>query len=188
MTRSRLLPFVRAALVAALIAASALVTVPIGPVPVTLQVLVIAVAVLVLSPAEAAAAVGLYLLIGAVGMPVFSGGGAGAGVLAGPTGGFLFGFFAGALAGAAIRRAIEATGGQRRGLLADIVALVVLVLVTYVAGLAQFAAVSGRSIADAFAVAVAPFVVIDLAKAAVAMLVARALRKAGLGDRVPPPA
>lgn len=178
--RPRMLPFLRSALVAALIAVGALIAIPLGPVPVTLQVLVVAVAALVLSPAEALLALALYLALGAVGMPVFSAGGAGIGVLLGPTGGFLFGFPAGAAAGALARRTL--TKSPRGTLVADAAALLLLLAVTYVAGWAWFAVVTGRGAAEAFALAVAPFVVIDAAKCAVALLVARALRASGLAD------
>ena len=184
MQRSRTASLLRAALVAALIAASALITVPLGPVPVTLQVLAIAVAALVLSPAEAFASVALYLVLGAFGAPVFSGGGAGFGVVVGPTGGFLLGFLAGTPAAALVRRALT-RGGIRSVVLADSASVIVLLAITYSAGLVQFAAVTGRDTAEAFALAVAPFVLIDLGKAAVAMAVARGVRSAGLGDREP---
>ncbi|MGB4442117.1 MAG: biotin transporter BioY, partial [Coriobacteriia bacterium] len=81
MARSRTASFLRAALAAALVAAGALISIPLGPVPVTLQVFVLAVVVLVLAPAEASIALGLYVALGAVGAPVFSGGGSGVGVL-----------------------------------------------------------------------------------------------------------
>lgn len=183
MPRSRTVSFVRAALVAALIAAGALITVPIGPVPVTLQVLVVAVAALVLTPAEALLALVAYLAIGAAGAPVFSGGAGGLGVLAGPTGGFLVGFALGAPAGAftRARRAVAGPSGPRRELLADVLALLVFLGITYAAGLAVFAFITGRTAADAFAIAVAPFLVIDAIKCAAAWAIARGVRSAGLG-------
>ena len=181
MPRTRTASFLRAALVAALIAVGALITVPIGPVPVTLQVLVIAVAALVLTPAEALLALGTYLVIGAAGAPVFSGGGAGVGVLVGPTGGFLFGFAAGAPAAALVRERLTVATDTRRGLLADVVALVVFLGITYGAGWAVFALVTGRAAADALAVAVLPFIALDALKCAAAWAIARGVRAAGLG-------
>jgi len=50
----------------------------------------------------------------------------------------------------------------------------------YAAGWTQFAFVTGRAAGEAFALAVAPFLVIDAAKCAAAALVARAVRSAGL--------
>ncbi len=62
-------------------------------VPVTLQTFGVALIGFVLGAKCAAMAVGAYILAGAVGIPVFSGFGAGPGVLLGKTGGFLWGFF-----------------------------------------------------------------------------------------------
>ena len=80
------------ALLAALVGAGAYLIVPVGPVPVSLQPLFVFLAGFVLGPRRGALAVALYVLAGAVGLPVFSGGGAGIGHLFGPTGGYLFGF------------------------------------------------------------------------------------------------
>lgn len=182
MNRSRTTSLLRAALVAALVGAGALITIPVGPVPVTLQVLVVAVAALVLTPAESFGAVALYLLLGTLGVPVFSGGGAGPGALVGPTGGFLFGFLAGAPSAALLRRALSGPRRSGPGLLADAIAILWLIAVTYASGWAWFALVTGRGAAEAFGIAVAPFVVVDVLKAGVALLVARGVRAAGLGD------
>ena len=56
----------------ALLAVSAQVSVVIGPVPFTLQTLVVTLVALVLPPAQAAATLGGYVLLGALGLPVFS--------------------------------------------------------------------------------------------------------------------
>lgn len=84
----------RAALLAALMGAFAYVAFPypFSPAPVTLQVLGVFLAGLLLGSLWGAAAMVLYLLAGALGAPVFSGGGAGLGVLLGPTGGYLFSY------------------------------------------------------------------------------------------------
>lgn len=184
--RTRTASFIRAALAAALVAAGALIAIPLGPVPVTLQVFVVAVAALVLAPAEALLALGLYMALGAIGAPVFSGGGAGIGVLAGPTGGFILGFVIAAPASAllragVVRRIPAASASAGRTVLADTLALLALLGIVYTAGWAQFALVTGRAAAEAFALAVAPFMALDAAKCAVAALVARAVRSAGLG-------
>lgn len=69
--RTRSVAFV--GLTIAIIAVSAWVVVPIGPIPFTLQMFAITFAIVVLSPKEAIAAITGYLLLGAVGVPVFSG-------------------------------------------------------------------------------------------------------------------
>jgi len=180
-SRNRTADLLRAALVAALVAIGALIALPLGPVPMTLQVLVVAVATLVLSPAEALLAMVLYVALGAIGMPVFSGGGAGVGVLVGPTGGFILGFVLGAPAGARVRVALERRDGVRGGhrqVIADAAALAVLLVCVYMLGWAGFAISTGRAAGEAFGLAVAPFVLVDAVKCAVALPVARAVRAA----------
>lgn len=89
------------AVFAALIAALALTPpIPIGTlgVPITLQTLGVALAGLCLGAWRGAAAVGLYLIVGLAGLPVFSGGRAGFAVLVGPTGGYLVAFLLSAFA------------------------------------------------------------------------------------------
>ena len=66
--------------------------IPIGPVPVSLTPLAVFLSVYILGTKGGTLAYLLYLLIGAVGVPVFSGFTGGLGKLAGPTGGYLVGF------------------------------------------------------------------------------------------------
>ena len=81
------------ALMAALCAVCAQITVPMpNGVPVTLQVFAVALTGYLLGPKYGAAAVLSYLLLGAVGAPVFSAFRGGAYMLVGRTGGYLWGF------------------------------------------------------------------------------------------------
>ena len=80
------------ALLAAALCVMAPWAVPLGPVPVTLATLGVYLAAGLLGPWRGATAVGLYLLLGAVGVPVFAGFSAGFPVLFGVTGGFLWGY------------------------------------------------------------------------------------------------
>ena len=77
---------------AAVIGLSSLLVLPIGPVPVTLQTLLIAYAGLFLGPKGAVMSVLVYLVAGALGVPIFAGGKSGIGVLFGPSAGYLWGF------------------------------------------------------------------------------------------------
>jgi len=80
------------ALMAATIGAGAYLIVPIGPIPVSMQPFFVFLAGYVLGPRYGVMAVGLYILAGVIGLPVFVGGKSGLGHLFGPTGGYLFGF------------------------------------------------------------------------------------------------
>lgn len=80
------------ALFTALLSVSAWVAVPIGTVPVTLQTLTLLLATGLLGWKRAFFVSLAYLLLGFIGVPVFSGFTGGAGALLSPTGGYLVGF------------------------------------------------------------------------------------------------
>lgn len=65
---------------------------PFTPVVISLQTVMVNVIALILKPKEAGITILIYLLMGFIGLPVFSAGTAGPGKLFGPTGGFYFGF------------------------------------------------------------------------------------------------
>jgi biotin transport system substrate-specific component len=169
-------PVATAALVAALLAASSLLALRLGPVPVTFQVLIVVLAALLLTPGQAALAVGVYLLEGAIGLPVFAGMTGGLGVLAGPTGGYLFGFLAGAVAGAWVRERAGAAGA--RVATADALAAVTVLVLVYVCGVAQLAVVASLAPPAAIGAGLLPFVVPDALKTVAAILLAGAVRLA----------
>ena len=83
---------VLASLMAALTAVGAYIHVPIGPVPIVLSTLFVLLSGLLLGSRWGLASMGLYLLVGAIGMPVFAGGKGGFAHFFGPTGGYLFGY------------------------------------------------------------------------------------------------
>ncbi|AOH45140.1 biotin transporter BioY [Propionibacterium sp. NM47_B9-13] len=81
----------------------------VGAVPFALQMIAVMLTPMVLGSVRGGCAVGLYILVGALGLPVFSSGASGIGVLVGPTGGFLWGwligaFVAGVVATSVLRR------------------------------------------------------------------------------------
>jgi biotin transport system substrate-specific component len=87
------------ALFAALIAVTCFVAVPAGPlgVPIVLQNMFVLLAGTVLGSIQGAAATGLFMVAGALGLPVFSGGHGGPAALASPSGGYIVGYFFGSL-------------------------------------------------------------------------------------------
>lgn len=82
----------RAAFFAALIAVCAWIAIPVSGISFTMQVFGVFLALGLLGGKWGTAAIGIYLLLGAVGLPVFSGFRGGIGVLAEVTGGYLWGF------------------------------------------------------------------------------------------------
>ena len=148
-----------------LIAAAAQVSVPMFPVPMTLQTLAILLIGLTYGSRLAAATVVTYLGQGAMGFPVFAGGAFGLVPLMGPTAGFLFGFVMMAfVAGWLVER------GFARGLWLFAAALIANALL-YVPGVLWLQAVTPLSLEGAFMAGAAPFLLGDLAKAAIAALI-----------------
>src|SRR5690625_3248583 len=90
--RNKLLMMITTALFAAIIGILAQVTIPLPLVPITGQTLAIGLAATILGSRYGTLSSLLYLIIGAVGIPVFSQMSAGLGVIFGPTGGFIVGF------------------------------------------------------------------------------------------------
>lgn len=75
-----------------IIALSAQISIAIEPVPLTFQTLAIFITALLLPIWHAFLAVIFYIVLGAIGLPVFANGGAGFNVITGPTGGFILAF------------------------------------------------------------------------------------------------
>ena len=155
-----------------LITICAKINVPVWPVPVTMQGFAIAALAAAFGMRIGVATVGLYLLQGAFGLPVFATGG-GLAYLVGPTGGFLLGFLAlAAIVGYAADRGASGKPLALFGamLLGDAVVLVLgfawLVVMAGQAGWIDQANVFG----SAFAKAVQPFIVWDILKMALAAL------------------
>jgi len=173
-SRSRSVAFT--ALSIAIIAVSAWITVPIGPVPFTLQMFAVTFAILVLAPKQAIGAIAGYLALGAIGVPVFSGMRGGIGVLMGPTGGFLWGYLIGVSLAVAVlalfrRRGVDNFAvGMLCGLLFTAVA--------YVCGWLQYMFVANVGPFESFLVCVAPFIVVDIIKVAAATAAARTVIRA----------
>ncbi len=97
----------RAGVMTAMLAVSAQVMLPFGPVPSTLQTLVLAMVPAVLDPATSVFTVRAYVVRGAGGVPVFAGFNGGIGALAGPTGWFLWGFVLGCARAGALAKVLD---------------------------------------------------------------------------------
>lgn len=166
-TRTR---FATAALVtgfAVLTGLSAQWEIPLGftPVPVSGQTFAVLLAGAALGLRAGAASQILYLAMGAIGLPFFSGGESGWAVLTGPTVGYLVGF---ALAAGVVGRMAE--GRADRKVTTAIPAFVAGTAVIYVSGMIGLMAVAGVGPAQAFTLGVVPFLVGDAFKAVAAGL------------------
>lgn len=161
----------RVALMAAVTAVAAQIVIPLPPVPFTFQVLAVILSGLLLGSRYGALAMGIYLLVGAVGAPVFFGFQGGIGHILGPTGGYLVSYpIAAAIAGLAAHA--TANAGRRRALSLSFAAGTAGLVVIYALGMTWLMVVAQLPLAVALAQGVLPFVVFDLVKVGLAALVA----------------
>ena len=172
MDRRQLQLIVYASLMAALISVGAYLTVPIpiGPIPLVLQNLFVFLAGLLLGSRWGLASVGIYLLVGAIGLPVFVGGTGGLAHFLGPTGGYLFGFAAAAFVIGYLAERL------RDYVVGDVVAVVAGVLMVFLFGVPWLKLVTRMSWEKALLVGMLPFLPGDAVKAVAAVLLARAIR------------
>ena len=162
------------ALMAVVIAVCAWITVP-GPVPFTMQTFGVFCALELLRGRRGSGAVAVYILLGAVGLPVFSGFTGGIGQLLGVTGGYIVGFEVLALVYWALT-AVFGTGRRART-----GALALGLCVCYAFGTVWFvmlyAGRGGISVGAALAKCVLPFLLPDAAKLALASALVKQLKK-----------
>ena len=163
------------ALFAVLTAVCAWLTIPFT-VPFTLQTFAVFLALTTLGGRRGLYAVAVYLLLGAVGLPVFSGGQGGIGVLLGTTGGYIVGFLVSAL----VYWLVTAKLGD--SLPVTVSACVLGMMVCYGFGTAWFMAAYARTsgpvgLTAALGWCVIPFILPDLCKMALATALSRRMKK-----------
>ena len=162
------------ALFAVLLTVCAWISVPL-PVPFTLQTFAIFAALGILGGRRGTWAVAVYLLLGAVGLPVFSGFKGGLGALLGTTGGYILGFLAMPL----VYWLVTALLGEFLPVMAA--AMVLGLAVCYAFGTIWFVALYTRTsgpitVGAALGMCVVPFVIPDLVKMGLALALSRRLR------------
>ena len=158
------------ALMAAVMCIAGPLAVPIGPVPITLTNLVIYIAVGVLGTAQGTISYCLYLLLGMVGLPVFSGYAGGLGKLAGPTGGYLIGFIAMALIGGIVMEV------SHRKLIPTLIGWFIGTAVDYLFGTLWFMFVTKMNLSASLMMCVVPFIPGDLIKIVLAYCLSKKIK------------
>ena len=162
-------------LFAVLIAICAWISIP-TTIPFTLQVLGVALAVGMLGGRRGTIAVLVYILLGAVGVPVFAGFKGGIGALLGNTGGYIIGFICMAL----VMWAMEKIPGNRTVIL--FISMITGLLVDYVFGTAWFMVAYAKNVGAvglgaALGWCVIPYIIPDVIKLIVAMILSRSIGK-----------
>jgi biotin transport system substrate-specific component len=156
-----------ACLFAAFCCAGAYISIPIGPVPLALANFFSILGGLLLGPLFGAVSAALYVALGALGFPVFSGGQGGMAHLAGPTGGYLVGYIVGA--------ALSGLIAQKRSALSSALGAAIGLGSILVLGAVGLKLISGISWGKAMAAGILPFLPGDAVKAILAALIATRL-------------
>ena len=152
---------------AAVLGVSSILVIPMffTPIPITFQVMALGITAAVLGGRKGTLSVLIYVLLGAVGLPVFSGMKGGVGSILGPTGGYIWGFIPFEFISGSLIEFIEKNNKGNKGkIMLEFLSLLLGLAAVYVCGTIQFMAVAGVGLAEAVASAVAPFVVLDSLK------------------------
>lgn len=152
-------------------------SVPIGPVPISLTSFAIYLSLYVLGMKEGTLSYLIYLLMGLIGLPVFSGFTSGPQKLLGPTGGYLIGFIPMViLSGLVIDHANE-TKGKVRSQVICFAGMIFGTIICYILGTAWLAYQANMDWKAALFAGVIPFIPGDLAKMAIAALAGSKIRR-----------
>jgi biotin transport system substrate-specific component len=182
MNNSKILKICLVALFAALISCGAFVSLPLpGGVPISIQNLFAILGGMTLGPFYGALAVALYLLAGAIGLPVFAGVAGGFVRFAGPSGGYLWGYLLGAAVAGLIAGKFVQRGGGSGGTAVSKARIILAALagfaVVYIPGIIQLKIVLHLSWPAAFTAGFVPFVPGDIAKVVIVSLISPRLRR-----------
>ena len=167
------------ALVAAILCILAPVSfsIPFTIIPITLGLFTIVMAGIILGKTKGTICVMIYILLGAVGIPVFAGFSGGIGQLLGNTGGYIIGFLFSAL----LMWLIEKLFGRKTWVLG--ISMVLGLIVCYAIGTVWFMVVYAQNsgavgLATVLGWCVIPFIIPDLVKIALALTLSKRLSKA----------
>lgn len=142
----------------------------IGSIPITLSLFLVFLTALFLPPVQAFLSMLIYVLLGAVGLPVFSGFTGSVSVIASFTGGFI-------LAYPLVAFLVSFISRQSRGKIVLPLAFFTGLMVLYIVGSLWYMWVSDTSLKIALTISVLPFMVFDILKAVFATIIFSAIRK-----------
>lgn len=137
-------------------------------VPITLQTLGIYLAAMILKPKLAFTSSLIYILMGAIGLPVFAGFSGGIGIILGPTGGYIYSF--------PIIALIISFLNKNNYLSTKLLALVIATSVCYGIGTLWFMYISQSSLLSALSLCVIPFIPGDIIKIVAAIILSNKIK------------
>ncbi len=170
MKKAKIIHIVLCALFAALTAVLAQITIPIGPVPISLATFSVFMTGALLGAKSGAVSQAVYVLLGAMGVPVFAGFKGGLGTLVGPTGGYIAGYI---LAAWLVGFLAEKFGNELWALL---LAMLAGFFAYMISGTGWFMFTTRNGLAEALMICVVPFLPGDAIKMILAATLAYRLR------------
>lgn len=173
--QTKLYQMVTWAIFVALICIFAPLSVPIGPIPISLTNLILYIAIFIIGTRGTLISYVVYLLLGIVGLPVFSGYAGGIAKVLGPTGGYLVGFIPMIIImGLVFEKTVSRS--YKLNVSLTFVAMILGTLVAYALGTIWFVYQMDCTFAYALGVCVFPFIPFDIAKMVIATFLGKAVR------------
>ncbi|ABW19270.1 BioY protein [Alkaliphilus oremlandii OhILAs] len=140
--------------------------IPFTPIMLTAQTIIVNLIGLILTPLHGAISVLLFIVLGAIGLPIFAGGAGGLSAILGPTGGFIIGFLFSAIA-------ISYLKGRKTNILRYVLVTVFIGMpVTYLLGASYMSYALNMDYKKAIELAVIPFLLGDAIKCVIASIIA----------------
>lgn len=159
---------------------------PFSPVPISLATLMLYLSAYILGKKNAVISCGIYLLIGLVGMPVFSGFTGGLGKVLGPTGGYMLGYlflvyisgwFAEKWSGSSGKIATDRSRKHYCNYLMQGLGMFLGTVVCYLFGSLWLSFQSGTEFREAFSIGVIPFIPGDVVKIFIGVMAGNVIRR-----------
>ena len=130
---------------------------PIGTVPITFSIFLIYIIGALFSPVKAFLTILVYIFLGIIGVPVFSGYSSGVGVLIGPTGGFITGYI---LCAVIIGLLLKINKSKAM----YVISMILGTVACYMIGILQYSFVMNTNIMEALIICIVPFIIFDIIK------------------------
>lgn len=170
MSKSKAYPIVLVGVFVAIISICAWISIPMVPIPITLQILGVFITASILGAKLGTVSIIIYILLGAVGLPVFSNFTGGFGILLSPTGGFIIGFIFTALT-------IGIITSFKNSILTNTLAMLLGLLLCYTFGTVWYCIYANVDFITAVLICVVPFLIGDAVKIATASILVTKLKK-----------
>lgn len=161
------------AMFVAIISVCSWISIPVGTVPFTLQTLAVFVTAGVLGTKRSVITILVYIVLGLIGVPVFTQFKAGPHAIVGPTGGYLIGFIFMVIAIGEITKMFPNKNQSTRNMV-FLVSMIVGDVLCFIAGTIHFMHVMKMDLAGAIAICIIPYIIPDILKMLMALpLIAR---------------